>query len=170
MAELTDNINYLQPTGFKVVIDRKKFGNLEFFAQSISHPSVGLAAAPVAFSRVNLHMGGDKLQYGSLTITAIMDENMTAYSEMYEWFKRIVQEKNTTKLDASNRYVGQDVYTTAVDITLSVLSSHNNTTKRIRYIDCIPTDLGSVEFLATTADIQYLTFNVTFEYSYFELI
>lgn len=170
MAELTKNINYLQPTGFKVIIDRKKFGNLEFFAQSVSHPSVDISPAPVAYSRLNLHMAGDKLSFGSLTANIIMDENMTAYTEMYEWVKRLVQEKNTTKIDASNRLVGQDVYTTAVDITLSVLSSHNNIIKRIRYIDCIPTNIGSVDFQATTADIQYLTFPVTFEYSYFELI
>lgn len=170
MAELTTNINYLQPTGFKVIIDRKKFGNLEFFAQSVSHPSVDITPAPVAYSRVNLHMGGDKLSYGSLTANIIMDENMTAYTEMYDWVKRLVNEKNTTKLDANNRYIGDEVYTTAVDVTVAVLSSHNNTTKRIKYVDCIPTNLGSVDFQATTSDIQYLTFPVTFEYSYFELI
>lgn len=170
MAELTNNINYLQPTGFKVVIDRKKFGNLEFFAQSVSHPTVDISPAPLSYSRVNLHIAGDKITYGSLTANIIMDENMTAYSEMYGWVKRIVEEQNTTKFDASNRYLGADTYTTAVDITVSILSSHNNTTKRIRYIDCIPTSIGSVDFQATTADIQYLTFPVTFMYSYFELI
>lgn len=169
MAELTTNINYLQPTGFKVVIDRKKFGNLEFFAQSVSHPSVDIAAAPLQYSRVNLHMGGDKLSYGALTINLILDEGMESYVEVYDWVKRLVEENNTTKLDIRNRLVSEEAPTTAVDITVSVLTSHNNASKRIRYIDCIPVSIGSVDFQATT-DIQYLTFAVTFEYSYFELI
>ena len=31
--ELTSNLNYLQPTGFRVVIDRTRYPNLEYFAQ-----------------------------------------------------------------------------------------------------------------------------------------
>ena len=35
MADLTENFNFLQASNFKVVIDRKKYGNLEFFAQRV---------------------------------------------------------------------------------------------------------------------------------------
>ena len=35
MADLTDNFNFLQASNFKVVIDRKKYGNLEFFAHQV---------------------------------------------------------------------------------------------------------------------------------------
>lgn len=169
MAELTKNINYLQPTGFKVVIDRKKFGNLEFFAQSVSHPTVDISTAPLQYSRVNLHIGGDKITYGSLTVNLILDEGMESYIEVYDWVKRLVEENNTTKLDVRNKLVSEEAYTTALDITISVLTSHNNSTKRIRYIDCVPVGIGSVDF-QTTTDAQYLTFGVTFEYSYFEII
>ena len=171
MADLTSNINYLQPTAFKLVIDRKKFGNLEYFAQTISHPSVGMNTAPLPYKRANIHMAADKLTFGALSANIILDENMTAYTEMYDWAKRLVEENNTTKLDARNRYVGEgDIYTTTVDITLSILSSHNNMTKRIRYVDCVLTDLGDIAFQSTTSDIQYLTFPVTFEFSYFDII
>lgn len=170
MAELTKNINYLQPTGFKVVIDRKKFGNLEFFAQSVSHPSVDIAPASVPYSRVNIHMAGDKLTYGALTVNLIMDEDMNAYTEVYDWVKRLVEQRYQTKTDKFGRAIDTDQYSTSVDVTVSVLSSHNNTVKNIRYIDCIPTSIGSVDFQATTGDIQYLTFAVTFEYTYFELV
>ena len=165
MAELTTNINYLQPTAFKLVIDRKKFGNLEYFAQSVNHPSVSVAAADLPYKRVNLHMAGDKLTFNELTATIILDENLSAYSEMYDWMKRLVESPN------QNRTFGEDGdYSTAVDITLSVLSSKNNAVKQIRYIDCIPTDLGDINFQATTQDIQMLTFPISFRFSYFELV
>ena len=165
MAELTTNINYLQPTAFKLVIDRKKFGNLEYFAQSVNHPSVSVAAADLPYKRVNLHMAGDKLTFNELTATIILDENLSAYSEMYDWMKRLVESPN------QNRTFGEDGdYSTAVDITLSVLSSKNNAIKQIRYIDCIPTDLGDINFQATTQDIQMLTFPISFRFSYFELV
>ena len=37
-AELTSNINYLQPTGFRISIDRKRYPNLEYFCQQVIHP------------------------------------------------------------------------------------------------------------------------------------
>jgi hypothetical protein len=98
MAELTTNINYLQPTAFKLVIDRKKFGNLEYFAQTVTHPSVTLPAADLPFKRANLHMAGDKLTFNELTATIILDENLSAYSEMYDWMKRLVESPNQTRI------------------------------------------------------------------------
>ena len=166
MAELTTNINYLQPTGFKVVIDRKKFGNLEFFAQSIEHPSVSIPTAEVPFRRANIHMAGDKLTFGQLSANIILDENMLAYTEMYDWVKRLVEENNTTKYDA--RFSGTP--TTSIDISVIVLSSNNTEVKTIRYIDCVPIDIGSVNFQATTQDVTYLTFPVSFMFSYFEVV
>ena len=168
MATLTTNINYLQPTGFKIVIDRKRFGNLEYFAQSVSHPSVSIQPAPVSYSRVNLHMAGDKLTFGELTANIIIDESMKSYSEMFDWMTSLVENVNVTKLDKTLSREPLD--TTAADITVTALSSHNNKVKNIRYIDCVPTDIGSIEFQATTSDIQYLTFPVTFSFSYFTLV
>ena len=45
--ELTTNLNYLQPTGFKILIDRVKYPNLEYFCQQVDHPSV--STNPVEF-------------------------------------------------------------------------------------------------------------------------
>lgn len=166
MAELTTNINYLQPTGFKLVIDRKKFGNLEYFAQSVEHPSVSIPAAEMPFRRTNIHMAGDKLTFGQLSANIIIDENMAGYTEMYDWVQRLVEEKNVTRYD--NRFGNGP--TTSVDISVVVLSSSNNEVKRIRYIDCVPIDIGAINFQATTSDITYLTFPVTFAFSYFEIV
>jgi hypothetical protein len=110
-------------------------------------------------------MAGDKLTFGELTATIILDENLSAYTEMLDWMKRLVEEPNKTRNLGST-----DEFPTAVDITLSVLSSKNNQVKQIRYIDCVPTDLGDINFQATTQDIQFLTFPVTFRFSYFDLV
>ena len=165
MSTLTQNINYLQPTAFKLTIDRKKFGNLEYFAQTIDHPTVSVPAADLPYQRLNLHIAGDKLTFSELSATIILDENLSAYIEMYDWMKRLVEEPNKTRLlDTA------DEFPTAVDITLSVLSSKNNQVKQIRYIDCIPTELGDINFQATTQDVQYLTFPISFRFSYFKLV
>lgn len=162
MATLTTNMNYLQPTGFKLVIDHKRFGNLQFFAQSVSHPTVSISAAVLPYKRANIHLAGDKLTFGEMTATIIVDENLQGYTEIFQWAKQLVEANNTTSSMSSA--------TTAADVTVNVLSSNNNTIKQIRYADCVPTDIGNIEFVANTSDVQYITFTVSFAFSYFEII
>jgi hypothetical protein len=56
------------------------------------------------------------------------------------------------------------------DMTLSILSSHNNTTKQIRYIDCIPTALTDIQFETTTGGESFVVFGASFRFSYFEMV
>ena len=164
MAELTNNMNYLQPTNFKLVIDRKNYGNLEFFAQTIQHPSINLQPVEIPFKRANIYEAGDKFTFGELTATVILDEDMNSYIEMYNWLERLIEDKSRSATAKTATKLP-----TAADITLSVLTSHNNGNKRIRYIDCIPTSLGDINFEATTDTIQYLTFPISFRFSYFTI-
>ena len=105
------NINLLQPTSFKLVVERKNFINLEFFCQSVAHPNIDVPAAVVPYSRI-----------GSVSMASLL-----------------------------------------------ILNSNNNTSRKIRYIDCVPTGLGNMVMEATTGDTTQITFPVTFRFSYFEL-
>lgn len=163
-TSVLNNINLLQPTAFKLVVDRKNYKNLEFFCQSIIHPSVSLTSAEVPFKRTNISMTGDKLTFGELSVMVILDENMNSYVEIYNWMNRLVETADQGPLNKS-----ENEPPTYSDITISLLSSHNNLTRRIRYIDCIPTSLGDLT-LETTTEQQYLSFPLSFKFSYFELI
>ena len=158
-------ISYLQPTSFQLSIDRKHYPNLQFFCQSILHPSMSLNAVEMPIKRLgSIPFAGDKLTFGELTAIIIVDENLNAYTEMYNWMDRLVDSKDTTPL---NRLENDPP--TYSDITLSILSSHNNTTRTIKYIDCVPTGLGNMMMEATTGDTTQITFPATFRFSYFEL-
>jgi hypothetical protein len=163
-AELTTNLNYLQPTGFKVLIDRTRYPNLEYFAQSVSHPSVNVNPVRLPGRRVSQQpLAGDKISYGALVVRIIMDESMTAYKEMLSYLERIV---NEGQVSASERKTSIPTY---CDISVAVLSSHNNSTTMLRYLDCVPTDLGAVEFQSTTGT-DVITFDVTFSFSRMEVL
>jgi hypothetical protein len=164
MADLTSNMNYLQPTGFKILIDRSHFPNMAYFCTSVLHPSMNLNTTEIPFRRVNLRQPGDKLQFGELQLNIIMDEDMQAYQEMYNWMEALVQESDTAP---SARTQGKRP--TAADLSLTTLSSHNNAVKRFIYRDALPTSLGDVSFEATAGD-QFLTFPVTFAFNYFEIV
>lgn len=159
-----NNLNYLHPNAFKFTIDRKNFPNIEFFAQSVQHPDASVEAADIPHLRVgSLPMPGDKIRFGELSASIILDENMNSYVEMYNWLTRMIQQEYKTPL---NRSEGSPP--TTADITVSILSSHNNTTRTIKYIDCIPTNLGSIQFESTTTE-SFITYPISFRFSYFEI-
>ena len=160
-----NGISYLQPTSFKLTIDRKHYPNLEFFCQTILHPSMSINPVEVPIKRVgSIPFAGDKLVFGELTAIIIVDENLNAYTEMYNWMDRLVDTNETQPLGRSTTAMP-----TYSDISLSILSSHNNTTRIIKYIDCIPVSLGDMTLESTSGDIQYITFPATFRFSTFQL-
>ena len=163
--ELTTNLNYLQPTGFRVIINRTRYPNLEYFCQSVSHPGATLTPLELPTRRItSVPLAGDKMTFSEVNFTIIIDENMTAYREMYDWMTRITNEGQVSGGEAMTKVP------TYADITLAVLSSHNNTVQKIKYKDCVPTSLGTIEFQSTSGDTTYVTFDATFRFSQFEIV
>jgi hypothetical protein len=104
---------------------------------------------------------GDALTFGELSVTMMIDEDMRAYSEIYDWMIRLVNENRVG-------YTSGGIPTES-DIILQILTSNNNLNREIRYHDCIPTTLGSIPFITNSGDVETIHVDVTFRYSYFEL-
>jgi hypothetical protein len=166
MAELTENFNYMQPTSFKLVIDRRNYPNLEFFCQNVTHP--GMIMNPVELpvrKLAGLPFPGETLTFNELSTNILLDENLESYTEMFNWIRRLL-ENNMFDRNAS----GKSSQPNYADITLSILSSHNNQTKQVRYIDCVPTSLGDINFESTSSGQEFITFAASFRFNYFELV
>ena len=79
-----NNLNYLQPTSFKLNIDHSKFANTQFFCQTILHPGLTMNSIEVPFKRISsVPFAGDKLTFSELTVIIIVDENLNSYTELY---------------------------------------------------------------------------------------
>lgn len=166
MAELTENFNYMQPTSFKLVIDRRNYPNLEFFCQNVTHPGMIMNPVELPVRRLaGLPFPGDTLTFNELSTNILLDENLESYTEMFNWIRRLLE---TNMLD--NQAAGNTTQPNYADITLSILSSHNNQTKQVRYIDCVPTSLGDINFESTSSGQEFITFAASFRFNYFELV
>lgn len=96
---------------------------------------------------------GDHLNFEPFNIRIALDEDFAGYTEIFNWLKSHTED-NDLKV---------------ADITLIVLSSHNNTNKSFRFVNAFPTTLGSIEFNVQNTDIEYAYTDVTFRYDYFEI-
>lgn len=151
-------LNYLAPTSFKLSIDRLTYPNTEYNIQTVAMPSMIVDGAQASYKTRNLQMTGDKVNYGQLTVVFLVDEEMQNYREIHDWIIGNVTNEDAPR-DGKVR-----------DLTLSILSSHNNVTKEIVFVDAFPIDLGSLPFDIQATDIEYLTATVTFQYSYFKFV
>ena len=166
MAELTNNMNYLMPTGFKVVIDRENYPNLEFFCQSFQHPDMSMAPSEMPFRKVrNIPLPGGTLDFSDITMSIILDEDMKAYTEMHDWMKRLIDQPLTGALD---RKAG--VAPSTADITLTILNSKNIAKTEIRFQNVYPTSIGALSYDIKASDVDYLQCTASFSYMYYDMV
>ena len=156
--------NYLSPLEFELSI--KRLPGVEFFLQRASIPNISSnpTETPSPFNR--LYTTGDKLTYGELSISFIIDESMSNYLEIYNWMEGYSSPQNFDQyknLDGSD----QGVFS---DITLLIKNSHKNPNIQVLYKDCFPTSLSDVQLDTTQNDIVYPEATVGFQYNYFKIV
>ncbi len=158
------NENYLEPTGFKLVLDRKFYPKTEYFVTSVVHPEVTLPGVAVSYKSVTTHQPGERLQFGELICNVILDEDLVNYKEMYDILHETVQVNEINRLTRDVTQKPLDM-----DLKLYTLTSKNNPNKEITYKDARLTSIGAVELESTRADIQYITVPLVFEFTYFDI-
>jgi hypothetical protein len=153
MNGLTPNTNLLSKVSFKLVINSADFANTQFFAVDANLPSISLSEVTSGFRNQSGFVPGDKLMFDPFTIRIGVDESFASYIEIYQWLKGHVT-KNDLKV---------------ADISLIVMSSHNNPSKTFTFVNAFPTNLGQIDFASQNQDIEYAFVDVTFRYDYFKI-
>lgn len=170
---IPSNINPLMPTGFQLSIT--KLPEVSFFCQQASIPEIELPAAlmPTPFSMIGLP--GDRISFGELTVTFIVDENLSNYKAVFNWIKGLGFPENYEQYTAlvaadprglDGKFGGMvQEYS---DATLGILGSNNLPTANVVFRNVQPISLSSLQFQANVTDIQYLTGVATFRYTYYD--
>lgn len=166
------NISPLQNNGFKFSI--QKLPEVTFFCQEITLPSLDLPAADFGNPLVNAPMPGEKLTFGDLSMTFLIDSDMTNYVAIHNWMVGLGfpqshdQYKNfiSSRTDELNRNQLLAGYS---DGTLSILNAFGTSIKTILFINLFPTALSSIQLQSTVSDVVYLAGNANFRYTYYRI-
>lgn len=153
-----EQLTYVNPTGFKLLIDNKKYKNAQYTIQTAALPDMSITGAPLNTPQRNITAPPDKVDYGTFEITFLVDEQLINYQEIHDWMLGLVTEEDT-KGQRKTR-----------DMTLQVYTSANNIAKEIQFIDAYPINLSSLPFDTTATDTNYLVASVSFVYSYFKFV
>jgi hypothetical protein len=155
--------NFLSPLEFVVFV--KRLPNVQFFTQSVNIPSFSMQLIEQPNPFKPTPVPGDRVVYGDLQISFIVDESMNNYIEVYNWMKGL------TFPNEFNQYKNLDdsEYGIYTDISIVVMNSHKNPNIEFLFKDCFPVSLSDMTLDTTQSDLIYPQATVTFAFKDFTI-
>lgn len=163
LTRIPENSSFLQPTKFLFTFTTLPF--IRYFCQSVTIPGISTSAVTVEnpFSATYRH--GDKLQYDTFDITALLDEDMRLWEETYNWFRAITFPKEFPEY-FRNTHGRHEAYHDGI---LTVLTNANNPNIRYKMTYCHPISMSAVRFSATDNATNVMTVDISFRFDAFEI-
>ena len=168
-----DSKNFLSPVGFKFLIQR--IPTVEFFCQTVNIPEISIGSRQIETRVKAYDTPGDKMTFGDLNLTFMINENMDNYYEIYKWLKGMTNPKHEEEFANYLRGVYEpgrptDYQKITTDARLLVLDSNFNSITSVVFENLFPVSLSGVRLSADATDIDYVTADVSFKYTLLEFI
>ena len=180
-------LDYASPIQFRFKCT--KLPEVEFTCQTANIPGISLGSATQPTPLVDVPIPGDKINYQSLDISFLVDENLNNYKEIHDWLIGLGFPQNNTQFQnlqatGADRFPGSSISSAPTgkevkaplkeggiysDATLTVLNSKNIAKTEIRFQNIYPTSLGSLSYDIKLSDVDYLQASVSFAYMYYEI-
>ena len=185
MARQPTKLDYASPTQFKFGIHQLPL--VEYFVTAVDLPDIALATTVMNTPFKDIPIPGEKLTYGPLSITFLVDEYLENYISLHDWitglgfpekrsqFSQFRDTTSNTPAKAGNQppvdRIGSATPDAALysDGYLMLLSNKNNPVVQIDFQDMFPTTIGALSYSQAATDVDYLTMTASFEYKIFTL-
>jgi len=156
-----DNLNTLSTTRFQ--FELSKIPNAVYMCQSTSIPSLSITPISIGNPTNPVYTPDNILQFSTLPMTFLVDEDMKNYIELYEWMLNLA---TGVKLRDFDKLKGEE----NGDAILSILTNKGNPNVRIKFHNCFPISLSEIPFDTTVQDISPVVCSATFQYDVFEIV
>tara|TARA_Y100000590_G_scaffold281658_1_gene316789 strand:+ start:214 stop:744 length:531 start_codon:yes stop_codon:yes gene_type:complete len=169
IKNLPDNYNLLSPVSFKFQI--KKLETVSYFCQNVNLPGLSLGEFTRVTPFIDYPMPGDKITYDDLSVSFLVDEDMTNYIELINWMKNLGSTENPaeqykTLVNDKSANVLRGITS---DCTLTILTNNMNANKSVVFEDCFPTTLSEISFESVADDVTPITASATFKFRDFSI-
>ncbi len=172
-----ENRNYLSPTGFYFsVVRAPKVG---FFGYQVNVPGLDLGVAIQPNYLTDIPRPGEKITFGDLTLTFLVDEDLVNYLEIQNWMRGIGFPESLNQIyewqrkDAPSSYPGN--YKDDLDLnlfsdgTLAIYNSADNPNFKVEFQNLFPYALSPLQFDSQISDVRYLSATASFKYTIYNI-
>ena len=182
-------LDYASPVQFRFKMT--KIPKVEFFVQTANIPGISLGTATVPTPLYDYPVPGDTINYQTLELSFLVDENLNNYKELHDWISGLGFPKNHQQFadlqaTSADRFPGSTASSGATgskqtpaplaergtysDATLTVLSSKNIAKTEIRFSNVYPLSLGSLSYDIKASDVDYLQVQASFNYLNYDIV
>jgi len=162
--------NYQQAAKFQIVFPR--ISTVTYFCKKVNIPAAFVTPARQNTPFIDLYRPGDKIEYSTLDIEFIVDEDMWSYEILQNWMRgysfpcSFEEYKN---MDRQSFYSMQMTQPQYADAHLNVMTALNNKKIGIKFIDAFPVSLSEVQFdveqtadntMTAVANFRYQLYNI----------
>ena len=181
-------LDYASPIQFRFKCT--KLPEVEFTCQTANIPGISLGSATQPTPLIDVPLPGDKINYQSLDISFLVDENLNNYKEIHDWLIGLGFPQSNTQFQnlqatGADRFPGSSISSAPTgkevkaplkeggiysDATLTVLNSKNIAKTEIRFQNIYPTSLGGLNYDIKNTDVNYIQASVSFAYTLYEIV
>jgi len=180
-------LDYNSPTQFRFGINQ--LPKVEFFTTAANIPDITLGELVIPTPYKNIPIVGDRVTFGNLNISFIVDEYLENYISIHNWILGIGFPKSREQFsdfrssgsNTSNTGTGGNSDIGVVgkpiadrpfysDATLTILSNKNNPIVEVRYSDLFPVSLSGLDYNQQATDVEYQTATIDFRYKLYEIV
>lgn len=144
--------NHLDNVKFKFQIHRCP--NVNYWMQSVQLPSMQLEQSTLPGMRRDVPVPGSKVEFETLIVNFIVDQNLDNYYEVYKWFQQI--------------QVASEISEMVSDCSLHFLDGNNNVNRTIDFVGAYPLLMTELALNSDDSDTVPVTCSVSFNYRYFK--
>lgn len=161
-----DNLNI---SSYRVDIEKLPFFNYKI--KEVDMPSFTLPSVNSPNPMQTMKVPGDHLEFDPLTMNFIIDENLYNYCGIMNWmfglgfpnsfedFQKLIGEGVTATSKRS--YTARETS----DITIHLLSNHQNSNRVVKFYNAFPTTLSGVSLSNRNSTSNQIEATVTFEFT-----
>ena len=182
-------LDYASPIQFRFKMT--KIPKVEFFVQTANIPGISLGTATAVTPLYDYPIPGDKINFQTLDISFLVDENLNNYKELHDWisglgFPSNHQQFADLQATGADRFPGSTASSVATgskrtpaplaeggtysDATLTFLNSKNIAKTEIRFSNVYPISLGSLSYDIKASDVDYIQVQASFGYLNYDIV
>ena len=158
LSRYPERINPLLPTYYRFGIAR--LPNVNYFCQTASLPSTTLSQVSIPTPFVNIP-SPSKISFDELSITFIVDENLTNWLEIHNWMR------SCTNVDSYSTFKPENEHRTTAN--LLILNSVKKPKLNVMFHNLFPVTLSALDFSSTVLDPEPFQATCTFSYSRYDI-
>jgi hypothetical protein len=167
------NTNLLQPTKYLLMFDR--IPDTQYFCQSINIPGITGSQIQVNSPGLDFYIAGNKMSYGNLNISFVLDEELLSWRNIHKWFRSFASPEGTNErnsLSAIENHGNSKSSSMAPysDAVLTILTGLNNANFRVDFYNLFPVSLSDVQFDTRLSAEETMTADATFAFEYFNIV